>query len=151
MQGLRGLRTVGQRKINLLSYDRQGQSAPSSLPNPSRPSIVSHHCRQANNATGAAAGISRTQRKIDCQIIGYALAVGKETEYMQACSQDTNRHVLTLHAGMYHHYMLVGKIGTWWLLRSVHACMYQKPGLDGRISGVVLRWISPVDVAGYAL
>ena len=70
---------------------------------------------------------------------------------MQACSQDTNQHVLTLHAGMYHHYMLVGKIGTWWLLRSVHAGMYQKPYLDGRISGVLLRAIFPVDLGERAL
>ena len=68
---------------------------------------------------------------------------------MQACSQDTNQHVLTLHAGMYHHYMLVGKIGTWWLLRSVHACMYQKPNLDGCMDGVLLFGVFPVDVGNF--
>jgi len=37
---------------------------------------------------------------------------------------------------MYHHYMLVGKIGTCWLVKSVHASMYQKPVRDGRMGWV---------------
>jgi hypothetical protein len=51
---------------------------------------------------------------------------GKEAEYMQACCKNTNQHVLTLHAGMYHHYMLVGKVDTCWLIESVHAGMQWK-------------------------
>lgn len=71
--------------------------------------------------------------------------------YMQACTDLTNQHVLTLHAGMYEYSMLVGKVAPCRLVKLLHAGMYEYSMQAWSRSRLLLRRGLPVDRGGFGV